>query len=244
MKSVEKKFWSLGLSWSLTVIHLVVAISFSSTIAWGHELLTNATHHADAPKWVTKGRIDRIVDHIQMILEWDIHRAEVIWYTDQKKFEKVHDMGSTVLAFSRKSNNTIYVGPRVTEKNFDQVFGHELVHIISFQKYKEAIPKWLEEGLANYLSKMGKVDYKWLASKPFPDDVRSLTHPFNGSDDHIRYHYVASQALTEMIAGKCDLRNLLRLSVGTKMDGYLDTYCNIKDINATFKKWVESHAKG
>src|SRR5690606_11603914 len=124
-----------------------------------------------------------------------------------------HGLGGSVLALARKSSNSIHIGPRVTTENFDQVFGHELVHIISNQKYKGAIPKWLEEGLANHLSKKGKVDYKWLAAKPFPKDVTQLSHPFSGTDDDTRYHYLASQALAEMIFSKCSMQTLLQLSV-------------------------------
>jgi len=114
------------------------------------------------------------------------------------------------------------------------------VHIIIYQKYKEAIPKWLEEGLANYLAKQGQVNYQWLAAHPFPKDVRGLTHPYDGDVDSIHYHYMASQALVEMIAKKCDLTNLLRLSVGRNLDAYLDTYCEIKDLNAAYQKWVKA----
>ncbi len=207
------------------------------------ELQTNSTYSPDVPKWVTKNRIDKVTDRIQMFLEWDIHRVKVLWFSDQAAFEKAHGLGPTVLAVSKKSENTVLMGPKVTEKNFDQIFGHELVHVIAFQKYKEAIPRWLEEGLANYISKSGTVNYKWLASKPFPADVRSLTHPFSGDIDNINYHYLASQALTEMIAAKCDLKNLLRLSVGQKMDGYLETYCLIPDLNAAYQKWVKSKSQ-
>jgi len=207
------------------------------------ELLTNATHMKTHPKWVTAGRVNRIAENIQRLLEWDIHRVEVVWYTDQSAFEQLHGLGPLALAISRKKDNTIYLGPKVTEQNFDQVFGHELVHVISYQKYKEAIPAWLEEGLANYLAKMGSVDYAYLQKHAFPADVRQLLHPFSGSDDFIRYHYIASQALVEMIAKKCDLTNLLRLSVGHGMESYLDTYCRIPDLNGAFHAWVESHKK-
>lgn len=207
------------------------------------EIQSNAVHMADAPSWVTRVRVEKITDHIQMVLEWDIHRIEVIWHKDQAEFERVHGLGPVAVAVSLKKDNTIHLGPKVTSANFDPLLTHELVHIISFQKYKEAIPKWLEEGLANYLAKNGKVNYKWLAGKPFPEDVRTLVHPYSGAEDHIRYHYAASQALVEMIASKCDLTNLLRLSVGMKMDNYLETYCEIHDLNAEFHKWVKAHAR-
>ncbi len=205
------------------------------------DLKTNNIHMAAAPAWVTVQKIDAIVDKIQQLLEWDIRRIEVHWYKSSEDFEKVHSYGPTVLAISRKSDNTVHLGPRVNSDNFPGVFGHELVHIISFQKYKGAIPLWLEEGLANHLSQQTKVDYHWLTSQPRPEDVRNLTHPFGGTVDNIRYHYMASQALIEMIADKCDLSNLVRLSVGRKLEDKLNTYCEIKDINLAFKAWLEKH---
>jgi hypothetical protein len=223
---------------------LLVALVLASQVSFANEIKTNAVVMAGAPDWVTPQRIDKIVDHIESLLEWDIRRVKVTWYTSQTEFEKVHGLGPTVLAISRKNDNTVHIGPRVNDANFDGVFGHEMVHIISFQKYKGAIPAWLEEGLANYLSQRAKVDYVWLSKHPAPDDVRELIHPYNGVEDHIRYCYMASQALTEMIASKCDLSNLLRLSVGRKMEKYLDTYCGIKNLTTDFKDWVSRHKQG
>lgn len=220
---------------------ILVAFLFS-TLASAKVVQTNAVEMPNAPDWVTVNRIDKVVEHIQMILEWNIRRIKVLWYADQAAFEKAHGMGRTVVAVSMRSQNTVHLGPRVNSSNFDSVFTHELVHVISYQKYKDAIPKWLEEGLANHLGKVGKVDYDKLATHPFPKDVHELTHPFAGSEEGIHYTYMASQALAEMIAKKCDLQNLLRLSVGAKMESYLDTYCEIHDLNAEFKKWVLAHA--
>lgn len=211
--------------------------------AQAHEIETNWVHMSDAPTWLTRNRVEKIVNHIQTQMEWDIRKVEVIWYHDQESFQKSHSLGPLAIAVSRKPDNIIRLGPKVTNENFDAVFGHELVHIISYQKYKDAIPPWLEEGLANYLAKQGKVNYHWLAEHPFPKDVRSLTHPYAGDADSTRYDYMASQALAEMIAKKCDLGNLLQLSVGEKMEPYLDTYCEIKDLNQAFQKWVKDHAK-
>lgn len=116
----------------------------------------------------------------------------------------------------------------------------DLFCVIIFQKYKESIPQWLEEGLANFISKSGPVNYKWLGKQPFPKDVRDLTHPFSGDLDLLHYHYEGSQALAEMIASRCDIKNLLRLSVGRKMESYLDTYCRINDLNSAFQKWIKT----
>lgn len=218
---------------------LLIALLALPLAALAKEIKTNAIHTANAPDWVTPGRIDRVVDRIQQILEWDIHRVEVTFYTDEAEFERVHKLGPTVLAISRQADNTVHVGPKVTTENFDAVFGHEMSHIISFQKYKGAIPKWLEEGVANFVAKAGAVDYNYLASHEAPKDVRDLTHPFNGSVDHIRYHYVASQALAEMLNAKCNgISNLLRLSVKKSVENYLENYCDIKDLTAAFNKWV------
>jgi uncharacterized protein YifN (PemK superfamily) len=216
---------------------------FFSFIAGAKELQTNATYSADVPKWVTKGRIDKVVDKVQTYLEWDIHRVNLYWYQDQASFEKVHSLGSVVVAVTKKNENSVHLGPAVTSENFDKIFAHELAHVIIAQKYKQAIPQWFEEGLANYISKAEVVDYKLLQSQPFPDDVHELTHPASGTAAQVHYKYMASQALAEMLAKKCDLKNLLRLSVGMKMDSYIDTYCEIKDLNKAFKDWVLKQGK-
>src|SRR5690606_14376126 len=109
-------------------------------------------------------------------------------------------------------------------------------------KYKSAIPKWLEEGLANHLSRAKKVDYRWLASQPFPEDVRDLAHPFKGDASQVSYRYKASQAFAEMLDKKCDLQNLIRLSVERNMEDYIRRYCEIPDLNLAFREWVKKQA--
>lgn len=208
-----------------------------------NEIDTNALKISDAPSWLRRPRVEKVIDRMQTKLEWTIRKIQVLWYHDMNSFLKAHRLGPGVQAVANKSENRIHIGPQVDEKDFDSVFGHELVHIILGQKYKDAIPAWLEEGLANHLAKHGKVDYAWLAQQPFPDDVRKLGHPFvNPIVRNPHYHYQASQGLAEMIAKKCDLENLLRLSVGRKMEDYLETYCEIKDLNSDFKKWVKAHS--
>jgi hypothetical protein len=58
----------------------------------------------------------------------------------------------------------------------------------------------------------------------------------------VLYRYKASQAFAEMLAGKCDLQNLIRLSVERKMEDYMATYCEIKDLNQAFRDWVKKKA--
>ena len=101
--------------------------------------------------------MNKVVDKIQTMLEWDIRKHRAV-ASDEKDFEKAHGLpvagdGSTILAVTIKPANTIHIGPNVRESNFDGVLGHELGHVIMYQKYKTAIPSWIEEGLANYAAK-------------------------------------------------------------------------------------------
>ncbi len=215
-----------------------------SNFAQAKEIRTNEVTMPNAPEWLQQTRVEKVTDRIQNKLEWSTRRVVVHWYSTPEDFDRAHGMGPLAAAVTKQSGGvtTVHMGPTVTTKNFDEIFGHELVHVIINQKYKDAIPKWLEEGLANHLAMRGKVDYKWLASQPYPEDVRELAHPFKGSFALISYRYKASQALAEMLAKKCDLENLIRLSVQRKMEDYIVTYCEIKDLNVAFKDWVKKKA--
>jgi len=213
------------------------------------EIRTNNVTFSNAPPWLKESRVEKVTQRIQGLLEWDIRRVNVTMVTDDTEFQKLHGFGGSVEAFSRthpgvakkKPADSIFLGPKVTNENFDAIFGHELAHVILSQKYLTAIPKWLEEGLANYVAKKGSVDYKWLAAQP-AKDVTTLAHPYRGGGD-FRYHYLASTAAMEMIVAKCNLHSLLQLSVGSKMEIYLKNYCEIPDVNEEFKKWVAKNAK-
>lgn len=217
---------------------LFFILSFSLKLS-AAEILTNSVHMKSAPKWLTASRINKVADKVQSTLEWTIRRAEVFWYTDENEFASAHGLSSKLLAFSQKSANTIHLGPKILEKNFESIFAHELVHIVAYQKYKQAIPPWLEEGLANHVGKIGKVNYKWLREQPTLESVYELGHPLTGSEFQVHYRYIASQALAEMLHKKCDFKNLLRLSVGRKMEDYITTYCGIKDLEASFRAWIK-----
>lgn len=221
-----------------TTFTLFILLVLSSVSSKSEELLTNCALFHDSPKWLSSSRVNRIADSVSRYLEWSIHRVDVQWYNNQESFEKAHALGPLAVAVSKRKNNQILLGPKVNEKNFDQVFAHELVHITSEQKYKESIPNWLEEGLANFIAKKDTVDYKALAKAQLPQNIEQLSHPMKGSLIQIQMNYMMSQALAEMIASKCDIINLLRLSVQRKMENYLDNICKIKDINKSFKEWV------
>ncbi len=232
---------------SLKVFVVVVALQFFLRIQFASaaEINTNEVSSSNAPSWVKVSRVDRVVSRVQRFMEWDLRKVKVVWYSDQKEFQHFHHYDSSVLAVTQKPENTIHLGPRVDNSNFDAVFGHELVHAILFQKYKKSIPNWLEEGLANYASKHGTVDYRWIASQPFVD-VKTLGHPFLDSAHSTlspRYHYQVSTALIQMIASKCNLEELLQLSLGTSLENYLSTTCELDDINASFQTWVKKKNK-
>lgn len=197
-----------------------------------------------APTWVRRVRVQKVIDRIQMKLEWATRKTKMFWYPTEESFSRAHGLGNKALAVTQFQNGeaSVHFGPRVTQENFDEVLGHELVHVIIFQKYKKSIPKWLEEGLANHLAKSKPVDYVWLASQPFPKDVRELAHPFSGSSEGVFYRYKASQAFAELLEKKCDLQNLIRISLENNLEDKLVTYCEIKDLNKAFQDWVKRKA--
>ncbi len=207
--------------------------------SWGKDLTTSAVRFENAPSWLTEARIDKVTSRIQRALEWDIRRIQARYYPEASSFNRVNPYDSSVLAFTRSKDQSIHIGPKVGPSDFDVIFGHELAHVILRQKYKSAIPNWLEEGLANYVAKRGSPDYLWLKSQP-KHDVRSMNHPYK--DNNVRYHYAASTALMEMLANRCDIHDLLQLSVGSKLENYLGTLCGIKDLNLEFQQWVEQRA--
>jgi hypothetical protein len=225
-------------TWILIFIIFLTSISWSWFKKERNRIETNHVIIHIPPEWLEDLRVESITDEIQNFFEWDIRRVNVYWFKDKKQFEEKHKLGPKVLAAANSRNQEIYIGPKVDSNNFDSIFGHELTHIVVSQKYKKAIPMWLEEGLANFASGKRRVDYKFLA-KQKPIDVTSLTHAFKGKVDY-KYHYQASTAVMEMIASKCNILELLQLSVGKKLETYLRTYCRIKDLNSEFKKWVKA----
>lgn len=193
------------------------------------------------PKWLTAARTRKIQERVERILEWDVRQVSMLWYSSETEFARAHRLGSSiVLAVTRPGDQSIHFGPRVTTDNYDAVFAHELAHVILFQKYKTAIPAWLDEGLANWVARAKPADRTFLKARGY-QSVRTLSHPFAGSSDadQIRYHYQLSQAAIEFIAKRCDLSDLLQLAVGKKLETYLKTTCGITDLDAELKAWIE-----
>ena len=228
------------------ILTVLLTLIFSANVqAETHRIFTNAAIMEKAPKWLKATRVRKVTAKMQRKLEWTVHRIPVNFYPTQDDFAKAHPMGPRAMAvtLNRKSGQSVHLGPKVTDKNFDQVFAHELVHVILAQKYKRAIPKWFEEGLANHYSANRKVDYAFLKREGPPADVRMIGHPFKLDPKKITYHYMVSQALAEMLDRKCKLVNLISLSVGRSMEPFIKTYCEIKDLNEEYKNWVEKKAR-
>lgn len=213
-----------------------------TTAAQGADIRTNELTLRSPPAWVKRTTVEKVTDSIQMKLEWRIRRIEVFWHSSPASFSAAQNLGAQAVAVTKIANETatVHMGPQVTLQNYEQILSHELVHVIIFQKYKNSIPKWLEEGLANHLSKRAAVNYQWLTTQKFPADISELAHPFKGTKDRITYSYMASQAFAEMLNKKCDLQNLIRLSVERKMEDYIKRTCQITDMNKAFRDWVLS----
>ena len=199
------------------------------------------------PLWLTTAQVRECARKIERAMEWDLRTLQVSFYSDEKAFAQAHGLNASVVATSVKSRSQVLLGPRVTQTNFSGVFGHELVHMTLAQKYALAIPDWIEEGLANYLSHHDPVDYAALQQKLAAPtlktfSIRELTHPNLGRFQS-RFHYQASTAAAEMLNSRCrGIEGLLGLSVGSKMESYLSTFCEIPHLDEAFGKWVNQRA--
>ncbi len=204
------------------------------------ELLTNQFKVLDAPDWLSESLVDSASSRVQNYLEWDIRRITVRYHSNAEEFRRLGKVGPKVKAYYLKTDSTIHLGPEVTAKNFKPILSHEAVHVILAQKYGAAIPPWLEEGLANYVGSEERSDRKWLLSQNLPV-VTSLRHPATDPFDS-RLHYQLSTAAIEMLADKCDLKDLLALSVGRKLETHMRHLCEIEDVNKTFSEWLKKSA--
>ncbi len=203
---------------------------------------SNSVNVINAPDWLSETMVRKTADRIQNKLEWTTQRVNMTFYTDKTEFAKAHGLGAQAVAVTQSSGDIqrILMGPRINKDNFHEVFGHELVHVIFRQKYKGVIPKWLEEGLANFFARKNQEpNYKFIASRELPSDVRDIVHLYSSDPGSVRYHYQVSLALAKMISRKCDMENLLRLSVEYKLEKNLKNICAIDDINQAFRDWIK-----
>ena len=223
------------------VMILLTINLFSNKALAASEVRMNCCTFQNSPKWFSKELAEPIVARIQEKLNWDIRRITVKFTKDQNTYRSESRLNFPTDAYFDPNQQIVAIAPHVTSTNSAPIFGHELVHVIFKQKYKNAIPRWLEEGLANYLGSERQVDYRWLKSQPIKDITR-MEHPNSENMGH-RYHYQLSTAVTEMIATKCNLNDLLMLSVGKKLENYLSTFCKIDDINASTRAWISEKSE-
>jgi antirestriction protein ArdC len=167
-------------------------------------------------------------------LQWIIRRIKVRFYSDARSFKNASKLNFVANAFYSPATDTVHISPMKDIDQLTPTFRHELVHVIFKQKYKTAIPGWLEEGLANHLGSQRKVDYKWLKKQTIPD-ADKLSHP---TIDGSTMHYQLSTATAEMIAARCNLKDLMMLATGSKLTQYLSTFCKIKDLNNDVRRWI------
>lgn len=222
---------------------LLFTVLFSGT-SFAKEITTNEIRMSGAPSWLEQRQIEKVGEDISRFLEWTPRRVKGIWHSSQKEFQKEHGLDGSVLAFTRKTKGEIHFGPKVNSKNFKWVFGHELVHVILGQKYKKAIPSWVEEGLANYASrrtsKPWPIDFKWLSQQKSLH-VSSLNHPFQKGQS-AKFHYMLSTAAMLLLVEKCDIHDLLQMSVGKRLEKYLSGICGMKDIDSSLEQWIKTKA--
>lgn len=207
---------------------------------------TNSVTIRNAPSWLTQSRVQSVVDHVERKLEWSIRRVNATYYKNAKQMIKNFNgrAAPEIVAFTKRADNSIHFGPKVNKSNFDLYFGHELAHVVIFQKYKKSIPPWLNEGLCNSVAGYKKVKFDWLSKQRPRIDITKLHHPYEISNKgRADLHYAASLAAVKMLEKKCpSFRELLNLSLRSNVNDYIKTYCKIKDVNATFWSWIDRQA--
>lgn len=207
-------------------------------------LETNSATFVDPPKWLSESKAQSAIDRIEQKLEWSTRKIQVHFYSEQRKLEAGFGFSApTILAFTRRSDQSVHLGPKVTAENFKVVFGHELGHVIISQKYKNSIPGWIEEGLVNKIAGYTKINYAFLKKFTPRTPINQLTHPFDAKTmDEVNFKYQAALAAILMLEKKCpDFRELINLSLKQNLETFIPTYCNMPDLNKSFWKWIDTN---
>ncbi len=119
------------------------------------------------------------------------------------------------------SAGSLFVQRDPRNKFSGNVLGHEIVHLVMHRFYPDGIPCWLDEGMAQYISKSAHASYErargYLArphseaialSELFPiPTLVAITHP---PSDHVTTFYDESERLVRFLAAT-DKRNFLAL---------------------------------
>jgi len=119
------------------------------------------------------------------------------------------------------SGGSLFIQRNPKYKFSGNLLGHEIVHLVMHRFYPDGIPCWLDEGLAQYVSKSAHASYqraRGYIAKPHseaiaPDDLIpvvklvAITHP---PSDHVVTFYNESERLVRLLAST-DKRNFLAL---------------------------------
>lgn len=238
----------------LGVLFLFLASTAQGGPARTHSFRTNALDVTNAPASISQRDIQKLTDFIEERLEWSIRRVRVRFYQDTASFQRANKLANTLVdAFTAGADSSVHISSQVPPDMIRGVLAHELVHVVVNQKYRDAIPPWLEEGLANHLSLAagrrlgfqgrGRIDYKRLAAAKGLT-ATGLSHPLGTpgstlSADDVRLRYAASTALMEMISSRCDAQDLLQLAVGKRLEPYIRNTCGIEDLDQAFRDWLQ-----
>jgi hypothetical protein len=109
------------------------------------------------------------------------------------------------------SAGSLFIQRNPTYKFSDNSLGHEIVHLVLHRFYTDGIPCWLDEGLAQFISKDAHASYqraRGYISKPHSDSIDpadlipvpalvTLTHP---PSDRVRTFYDESERLVRFLA--------------------------------------------
>ncbi len=209
-------------------------------------LITNSLEIQNPPNWLKTNAINRVAARIENKLEWSPKRISARFYATENAFVAAHGYPqSPILAFYRSSTKEIHFGPRVTVENIEKVLAHEMAHAVLAQKYSTRLPKWLEEGLANWAAKNDGVKWRVLAQSKNRLDPRSIHHPIKAADfTDTQLQYQVSMAFVHFLQRKCpSFRELLNLSLKSKLEAFLPTYCGIHDAQKEFWAFVDRQSR-
>ena len=109
------------------------------------------------------------------------------------------------------SAGSLFIQRNPAYKFSDNSLGHEIVHLVLHRFYTDAIPTWLDEGLAQFISKDAHASYqraRGYISKPHSDSIApeelipvaaltALTHP---PSNRVHTFYNESERLVRFLA--------------------------------------------
>jgi hypothetical protein len=110
-----------------------------------------------------------------------------------------------------QSMGSLFVQRNPKRKFTDNSLGHEIVHLVIHRFYSDGVPSWLNEGLAQYISKSAHASYqraRGFIAKPRSEAIAledliplpqlvAMTHPPN---DKVEVFYDESERLVRFLA--------------------------------------------